>query len=91
MIGSSQMFRFIQKKKFEKLLDIITQMTSFWIIGTTSMDKIFIKLKRLSILGGLFNGGETILMKVHEHGFDYCYCSNHFQFSFHVVWFFHFF
>jgi hypothetical protein len=32
-------------------------MISFKIVGTTSIDKNFIKLRRLSIFGGLFNGG----------------------------------
>jgi hypothetical protein len=42
---------------FEKLLDVENQMISFRIIGTTSIDKMFIKLRKLSILGRLSNGG----------------------------------
>jgi len=31
------------------------------------MDKIFIKLNRLSILGGLFNGGHIVLLSLFIH------------------------
>jgi hypothetical protein len=50
------------KHFFENLLNI--KSISFRIIGTTSMENIFIKLRRLSILGGLFNGGHIVLLSL---------------------------
>jgi hypothetical protein len=41
---------------FEKLSDIKNQRISFKIIETTFVSKMFIKLERLLILRGLFNG-----------------------------------
>jgi hypothetical protein len=46
---------------FEKLSDIKNQRISFKVIKTTFESKVFIKLERLSILRGLFNGVRLVM------------------------------